>query len=34
LIRRGIKGTEKTSNRRFKYKIIEGKKERIEKING
>jgi hypothetical protein len=33
LIWRGIKGTEKSSNRRFKYTIIEGKKEEIESIN-
>jgi hypothetical protein len=33
LIRRGKKGTEKSSNRRFKYTIIEGKKEGIGSIN-
>jgi hypothetical protein len=33
LIKRGIKGAEKSSNRRFKYKIIEGKKGGIEPIN-
>jgi hypothetical protein len=33
LIRRRIKGAEKSSNRKFKYTIIEGKKGGIESIN-